>query len=384
MIFTNVIKPTHRCNLDCKYCYNDDVRDPVMRPEVLERVIEQTFSYVREHTPNREVNFIWHGGEPMVAGLPFFELAVELQSRHSGGLRYTNSLQTNGTLFNERWLKFVTERRFEVSISIDGPGPVNDKLRVLRGGQGSFERVFKAIQLVRDAGLPFGVCVVISRSNKDNISEIYQFLTEHRLPFNIIPLNRSGSARENYRDLGLEADEYATAWIELYDRWFDSEEDYVYCMDFVLKTRAVAAGRPADCIGLGRCADSNISVDPVGDVFPCATLSGSEVSRYGSLQTQSLAKLLGGSVAASFQNRRIDDQCRSCKWQHICHGGCPARALKFHDDQHTRDYYCPSLYRIYEHIENKLKGRIKNWTTPGPIVPSSALTSRHYERDMSF
>lgn len=32
MIFTNVVKPTHLCNLAYTYCYNDDVRETMMRP----------------------------------------------------------------------------------------------------------------------------------------------------------------------------------------------------------------------------------------------------------------------------------------------------------------------------------------------------------------
>lgn len=39
MLFVNVIKPTHRCNLACKYCYNEDVRKPIMTLNILEKTI---------------------------------------------------------------------------------------------------------------------------------------------------------------------------------------------------------------------------------------------------------------------------------------------------------------------------------------------------------
>jgi len=378
MNFTNVIKPTHLCNLDCKYCYNDDVRDPVMRTETLDRTIEQTFSYVREHTPDRVVNFIWHGGEPTIAKREFFEYAYNLEKRYAGDLRYTNSLQTNGTLLDDRWLDFLKAAGFEVSISIDGPLDINDRLRINRRGQGSFERVMKAIRLVQEAGLPLGVCVVISRSNAREVDRIYDFLSGNKLPFNIIPLNRSGSARTNYPELGLDADEYADAWVKMYDRWFDASEDYVLCTDFVVKTRAIAAGRPADCIGLARCADSNIATDPVGDVYPCATLSGASDTRYGNLLEFSLAELMSGPVAQSYRNRKVDPQCASCKWQHVCHGGCPARSYKFFGNHHSRDYYCPALFRIYEHIAEKLRRRIHNFEVPRRFIDAEAAVKTHY------
>lgn len=378
MNFTNVIKPTHLCNLDCKYCYNDDVRDPVMQSTTLERTIEQTFAYVREYTPDRIVNFIWHGGEPTIAKIGFFEYAVELEQRYAGDLRYTNSLQTNGTLLNKKWIKFLRNAQFEVSISIDGPQEINDKLRVTRNNKGSYERILKAIQLVQEANLPLGVCVVMSRANARQIKTIYQFLTDNHLPFNIIPLNHSGAARDNYSELGLDREEYSDAWIEMYDLWFHAHERYVLCTDFVVKTRAIAAGRPADCIGLARCADSNIAVDPVGNVYPCATLSGSANTLYGNIMASSLADLLDSPTAKNYRNRKIDPQCAECKWQHVCHGGCPARSYKFFGNPHARDYYCPSLFRIYEHIADTLHGALKNFDIPIPVKGLNGKQQSHY------
>lgn len=358
MIFTNVIKPTHLCNLACTYCYNDDVRRPVMDEPTLERVVEQTFSYVRTHLPQRLVSFIWHGGEPMVAGRRFFERAFELQQRHSQGVTFDNSLQTNGTLIDDAWLDFLASANFSVSISIDGPRHLHDRFRVDRRGRGSFDRVAAAITRVQEAGLPLGVCIVVSRANVDFVEEIYDFVAERGLRFNVIPLNRSGGAREHFDEAGLAAEEYAPAWIRMYDRWFDSEHNYAYCSDFVYKTRAILAGRPADCIGLEQCSETNIAVDPVGDVYACATLSGSVDTRYGNLVTDDLETVMTNPLALAYRNRRTDPQCARCRWQHVCHGGCQARAYKFFGDHNQRDYYCPSLFEIYEHIARRTADRL--------------------------
>ncbi len=367
MIFTNVIKPTHLCNLACKYCYNDDVRDPVMRDETLERVIGQTFAYVSQKESDRLVDFIWHGGEPMLPGLRFYRKVAALQARLHDGATYANSIQTNGVLINDEWLDFFSQYGFSISISIDGPRDLHDRFRVNRRGQGSFDSVYKAISKVKAAGLPLGICVVISRANIDRVDEIYDFLSAEKLPFNIIPLNRSGSAREYYDAVGLDSEEYADAWIRMYDRWYEADEDYVYCSDFVFKTRAIVAGQPADCIGLSNCSNTNISVDPVGDVFPCATLSGHDDTRYGNLVENDLAEIMKGACAQRYRNRPTDPQCSTCKWQHVCHGGCPARSYKFFGDFNQRDYYCPSLFRIYEHVESRLSEK--------GIVPGAARHS---------
>ncbi len=359
MFFTNVIKPTHLCNLACKYCYNDDVRDPIMRESTLERVIEQTFAYVEKFEGDRLASFIWHGGEPMIAGLPFFEKVCHFQKQYANDVKFDNLIQTNGTLINQEWITFFKEAKFGVSISIDGPAKLHDALRTDHRGQGSFSRVEKALEKVQAAGLPLGVCVVLSRANIDYVEQVYEFLAERKLPFNIIPLNRSGAARENYFDVGLDAEEYGKAWIRMYDRWFDANQDYVYCSDFVYKTRAILAGQPADCIGLEQCSNTNISVDPIGDVYPCASLSGTPETKYGNLIEEDLQAIMQSTRAQAYRNRRADDQCQTCKWQHVCHGGCQARAYKFFGDHQLRDYYCPSLFQIYEHIEKRLNEQLE-------------------------
>jgi len=358
MIFTNVIKPTHICNLACKYCYNDDVRKPIMTMDTLDRTIEETFSYLRSNYPEAKASFIWHGGEPMVARLDFYLNSVRLQKKYSGSVDYENSIQTNGILIDKDWLSFFKEHDFKVSISIDGPKGINDKNRVDHRGKGSFDKIIQSIKMVRDEDIPLGLCVVISADNAEHVHEIYDLMADLRVPFNIVPMNKSGSAVSAFNEIGLDADEFAAPWIAMYDRWFDADEDYVYCSDFVFKTRAILAGTAVDCFGLQNCADTNLSIDPCGDVYACATLSGDKKYSYGNINTSSLSELMSSPLAIAYRNRATDSKCSTCKWQHVCYGGCLARAHKFFGDYNRRDFYCSSLYQIYEHIETKLLSRI--------------------------
>lgn len=368
MNLINIIKPTHICNLACTYCYNDDVRDPVMKPETLERAIDQTFAYAKSNDAFTGAEFIWHGGEPMVPGLRFYEQVVDLQSRYSRGMTFSNTIQTNGILINSKWVEFFKVHNFSVSISIDGPKHLHDAHRVDGRGNGSFDRVMKAIAMVREAGLKHGCALVVSKANKDHVEEIYNFMVGARLPFNVIPMNKSGSARENYTDLGLDSDEYAPMWIKLYDLWFNtSGEEYVYVSDFVRKTKAILNGRPMDCVGLSQCGNFNFSTDPVGDIYPCASLSGHNDLVFGNVMNSDLEQIMNVEAATRYRTRSVDPHCSDCKWQHVCHGGCPARSYKFFNgDYDQRDYYCPSLYAMYEHVEKTLKSKGLDAGTPHP------------------
>jgi uncharacterized protein len=106
--FQIFVKPAGaRCNLNCGYCYylkNKCLYTPgktgVMPDEILEKYIIQNIEASTDDT----VNFSWHGGEPLLAGTPFFKKVVELQHKHlPAGRNIINGIQTNGTLINDEW-----------------------------------------------------------------------------------------------------------------------------------------------------------------------------------------------------------------------------------------------------------------------------------------
>ena len=259
------------------------------------------------------------------------------------------------------------ENRFSVGISLDGPKHVHDEYRLTHQKKGSFDAVLRNVKMAKDAGLPVGVCMVLSRFSLLHLDEIFDFFQGEGLPLEVIPMTRSGAARDTFEELGLEPDEYAVAWTHLYDRWMAlPKSQYFPVQDFVDRTRAVLYGAPTTCHSAANCSLNNISVDPVGDVFPCSSLSGTEALNYGNLCDNSLEELLASAAAAEVKNAAIDPHCASCKWQHTCHGGCTARSYKFHNTVNKRDYYCPSLYAIFEHIETRLQER---GVAPGTVNP---------------
>ena len=67
------------CNLRCKYCYYIDKisqygkSNPIMSLESLEICIEK-FLEINE---TNEITFNWHGGEPLLLGLDYFEKIIQ-------------------------------------------------------------------------------------------------------------------------------------------------------------------------------------------------------------------------------------------------------------------------------------------------------------------
>ena len=87
-------------------------------------------------------------------GLDFFRKVVELQKRYiPPHRRYTNGIQTNGTLIDEEWARFLKEEQFLVGLSLDGPQTIHDLYRKDKQGQGTWRQVVEAFHLLQRHGV---------------------------------------------------------------------------------------------------------------------------------------------------------------------------------------------------------------------------------------
>lgn len=359
MRLTAIIKPTHLCNFSCKYCYNEDKRSPIMNSKTLQKMIKEFFAYIKATEGPSIIDFIWHGGEPLISGIDFYEEVVELQHSYGQNVCYKNNIQTNGTLLDRKWIVFLEANKFKVSVSLDGPENIHNRTRVFSNGKGTFRQVMKSIDLLRQSDLKFGVIAVISKSNKNDIDEVYNFFAKEKLNFQIVPLTKLGNAISNFEDLGLNPKEYADPWMKMYDKWFYAKENrYIFCKDFVNKSVTLLNGICIDCASTEQCAQDNISIDPEGFVYPCGTFSAKKEWRYGNINDDVLSDIMNTGIAVQARNRKKDDYCKKCEWEKVCHGGCYSRAANFFGTINRRDYYCPSLKRIYKHINTKLREKL--------------------------
>ena len=102
---------------------------------------------------------------------------MALQRKHAKpGQRIENDLQTNGTLLDEDWARFLKEHSFLVGLSIDGPRDVHDHCRVTRKGEPTFDRVCDAATILRRHGVRYNTLTCVSRYNASKPLDVYRFL----------------------------------------------------------------------------------------------------------------------------------------------------------------------------------------------------------------
>ena len=158
-VMTKPIGPI--CNLDCEYCFYlekeklyPDTGSFRMTDTVLENYVKQ---YIEAQQIN-EVTFAWQGGEPTLMGVDFFRQAVRYQQKYRRtGMTIQNTFQTNATLLDEEWGRFLKQNKFLVGISIDGPPEIHDKYRYDKRGRSSSEQVIRGLRVLQQHNVDYNV-----------------------------------------------------------------------------------------------------------------------------------------------------------------------------------------------------------------------------------
>ncbi len=383
--FHAMVKPAgSACNLDCGYCFY--LSKPAlpggpgaghMDDELLELFVRQCIAGVT----GDEVVFSWQGGEPTLRGLDFFRKVVALQQKHAKpGQRIENDLQTNGTLLDEDWARFLKEHRFLVGLSIDGPRELHDKYRVTKRGAPTFDAVFAAAGLLRRFGVRFNTLTCVNRCNASRPLDVYRFLRreigstylqfipvvqargfEHIAPGALdpssLPVVGEPRARPDHpesvvTEWSVDPDEYGRFLCSVWDEWRRRDFGKVL-VNFAETLVAQHLGLPSQVCVHSEVCGKGVAVEHDGTVYACDHYVYPEY-RLGDLQSQTtLAEMVFSPTQVRFgyaKSETLPRHCRECEFLSDCWGECPKnRLLRAPDGEPGVNYLCRGLKRFYRH-----------------------------------
>jgi len=354
--FSVMVKPVGaRCNLACSYCYyrhtertGQGMASPRMSDETLERFIRQYLAA----SPGPEVSFVWHGGEPALAGLDFYRRVIELQQQYlPEGWTCWNNLQTNGTLLDDEWCEFLARAHFDVGLSIDGAEWIHDRYRRDSGGGPTYDRVIATARRLQAHGVqPDLLCTVTSSAAADPLA-VYRALRDLNTGWiQFIPIVRRAPEGGVTPD-SVTPEGYGDFLCAVFDDWSLNDLGRLDVQLFAETARIWAGGEPGLCWMAPTCGRALI-VEVDGGVYSCDHYVTPE-HRLGDLEGASLAELVDSSAQRRFgeeKRDRLPAQCRSCFWLAVCNGGCPKdRFTHLEEGEPGLNYLCAGLWRFYEH-----------------------------------
>ncbi|MBI1986745.1 MAG: SPASM domain-containing protein [Nitrospinae bacterium] len=167
------------CNLRCAYCYAEGgsygQERALMDPEMTCRSVD---FLLRHSGGNRRISFTFFGGEPLL-NPQALRAAVQYgrAQEERWGKEIDFSLTTNATLLSEETVRFLSENRIGVTVSLDGPAAINDRMRTYPDGRGSYQSVLPQVRLLLDhhRTRPVAARVTVTRGVGD-LGEIFGHL----------------------------------------------------------------------------------------------------------------------------------------------------------------------------------------------------------------
>jgi len=352
-----LLKPvSYDCNLNCEYCFYKKTsrlypgKYHLMKENVLEKVIYECMAY----SNGGACIFCWQGGEPLLAGINFFQKVIEFQKEYGRpGQIVSNSVQTNATLLNREWIRFFKKYNFFIGVSLDGPPQVHNRYRQYASGRGSFEEVVAGINLLAEGGVDFNILSTIGKETAHNSQEIYKYFLSRGLYYlQFIP----AVDRENQQiaDFSITPAQYGNFLCRLFDVWWNHGNPFVSIRLFDNILEILLGQESSSCAFKNHCSEYLV-VEFNGDIYPCDFFV-SKKWKLGNINEFSIEELFRKARSRLGKLKKIvPSDCRNCQWNFICHNGCLWFRWVRNAGVEERDYFCDSYRQFFPYAIKRFK-----------------------------
>lgn len=363
-----MVKPVgDACNMRCAYCYYSNKSAVYAAPERTRLMTEATLElftrrYIEAQTAG-EIVFTWHGGEATIRPLDFYRKAVELQKRYGDGRPILNCLQTNGTLLDEEWCRFLHDNNWLVGISIDGPADFHDEYRRMAGDRPSHRTVMKAIEMLKRHHVEWNAMAVINDYNADFPEDFYRFFKNmgcRYLQFTpIVERSRGEGAPVEAVDgegtltpYSVTPEQWGDFLCRVFDRWVRHDVGQVFVQIFDATLANWVGEMPGLCTLSPSCGHAAV-MEYDGEVYSCDHFVFPQY-RLGNIADRSLIDMMMSDKQLAFgavKTKGLPKQCRECRWNFACHGECPKnRFATTPDGEPGLNYLCEGYRKFFAHV----------------------------------
>jgi uncharacterized protein len=340
------IKPAgNNCNLKCKYCYAAPfatAKTNIMPKYILDVAIKKIMEF------QKDVCFSWHGGEPLLPGLKFYQNAADIISKYkTPSHKIMNMVQTNATLITPEFAEFFKKNDFVISVSIDGPKYVHDANRIYCENNGSFEAVMRGVEILRQAGLNPPVIATVTKDTAIYAADTFKFFAENGFTdIKFSPVY--DSVADNF---SISADDWFMYLKNILDAWFKHGDVNIKIRE-IDEVIAWLSNKTINMCSSKQACLSWVSMDTNGDIYPCEYLRS--YIPYGNIENINLAEL---QKTVSYRNFRKlflhkPEKCITCDFFKLCGNGCPATRVL--DGKMTHDgvyVYCEQRKLLFKELK---------------------------------
>ncbi len=269
--------PTHRCQLNCCYCYAEDQTkiNSSMSREIVESAIEYYVGLMtRENRPvfNLELH---GGGEPFADwDLGQFIITEAEQRCHENDFKLKAVAGTNG-IFNDTQLQWIIEHIHSLNISFEGLPHIQGIHRPFKNGENSFRIVDNSLKFFDDHNFPYALRITVTHHNEKLLPETIQFILDNYNTglIHIEPVYSCGNVHDAAEALQPDLNHFAEVYLQLdaICREQNVQLEYSGCQFDRLKTNFCYVGTDDFAVTtdgyLTNCWEVSDMSHPAADIF---------------------------------------------------------------------------------------------------------------------
>lgn len=288
----------NKCNMRCKYCYEQDTTGYGFQEKIVSS--KEIVSFIKETAKSSQISnllFRFHGGEPLLNPNRILDL-FDLFEKELNEYSIHTTLTTNGTLLGKKKSIQVLDKMSSFSISLDGEKKYHDLNRKLLSGKSSYDIVIKNIKkLSKQHKNKASIRMSVDSVSCENLFNNLKFIEKIGLKEVVVGFVYSDKNWTNY------------SLKKLWENMERSKIEYTnsnMIISFLQKKKI----RQSFCNG----GISSFDISINGDLYPCTYISGDERFKIGNIFNGITDKLI--PIRESYT--QTNSICQGCTYNKFC------------------------------------------------------------------
>lgn len=352
-----LLKVAARCNIACTYCYwfRDETvyeKPKVMSRETFDELARKLIKHVRAYGL-KTFSILFHGGEPLLCRkgeLSAFCSTLRAEGDQSG-CYFKFNLTTNGLLVDDEWVDVFKRFQIGVTLSIDGPKQIHDSARIDFQGNGTFDRVIKAIEFLRSKGIEPGI-LSVCQPDAD--------------PQDVVSLIVDDLGFDGFDILFPDASHLdapasiAFYYQRLFDLWFDKYDSRgvrIRILDNML-LGLFGGFSESESIGYGPIRRLTVLTDGGMETLDVLRVIGKGFTATDlNIHTHEIQDIERDPLWQEVLNASLDlaPECNGCQYKTACGGGHIATRWSTDRRFNSPSVYCRDIQEIFQHIWGRVR-----------------------------
>ncbi len=329
--------PWYTCNFNCSYCFQDEYTNP--EQTVTDEVIDAFFQYIDNQFAGRKKYITIFGGEPFL-NTPKHKQTITKVIEGANIRKLDIAVVTNGYHITD-YISILQQASVrEIQVTLDGTQTVHDSRRILKGGQGSFQKISDGINALLKNNIPVNLRMVVDKDNIHDLPNLAKYAINQGWTKNTLFKTALGrnyelhhcqtNNKRLFSRIGLYQEVYNL--VKKHPEILEFHKPAFSIAKFIFENGELPNPLFDSCSG----TKTEWAFDYAGKIYSCTATVGNTGDELGTFYPQTK---LNSKLIEEWEERDVlaIKKCRNCSVQLACGGGCAAIAKARTGNIHSED-----------------------------------------------